>query len=233
MRPGSFLALSHLTDDAKPPVAVDGFRRAFDHATEQMHFRSKGQVERFFDGLQVIPPYDGRGAGHHLQRAVGRGGRATGRQRRLPLAVLRGREDPVKEAVGVKPTPEQLGIDPAVSPGRGPVTVTAPSRSPSRSAARWARGDWVLMRVAGDPAARILVFDRNEWECFIDGARNGEFDEAADAGRQHAVDSPHLRAAGRARAVRPVAIGPFSAARAVAWHASSSCENHRQAAESA
>ena len=57
--PGSFLALSHLTDDAKPPVAVDGFRRAFDHATEQMHFRSKGQVEAFFDGLQVIPPYTG------------------------------------------------------------------------------------------------------------------------------------------------------------------------------
>jgi hypothetical protein len=23
------------------------------------------------------------------------------------------------------------------------------------------------------------VFDRNEWECFIDGARNGEFDDAA------------------------------------------------------
>jgi hypothetical protein len=23
------------------------------------------------------------------------------------------------------------------------------------------------------------VFDRNEWECFIDGVRNGEFDDAA------------------------------------------------------
>jgi S-adenosyl methyltransferase len=57
MRPGSFLALSHLTDDAKPPVAVDGFRRAFDHATEQMHFRSKCQVAKFFDGLRVVPPY--------------------------------------------------------------------------------------------------------------------------------------------------------------------------------
>ena len=63
MRSGSYLALSHLTDDAKPPVAVDGFRRAFDHATEQMHFRSKGQVERFFDGLQVVPPYAGAAAG--------------------------------------------------------------------------------------------------------------------------------------------------------------------------
>jgi hypothetical protein len=42
-----------------------------------------------------------------------------------------------------------------------------------------APGDWVLMRVAGDPARRVLVFDRHEWECFLDGARNGEFDDAA------------------------------------------------------
>jgi len=39
------------------------------------------------------------------------------------------------------------------------------------------------MRVAGDQAARVLVFDRNEWECFIDGARNGEFNDATDLGR--------------------------------------------------
>lgn len=41
-------------------------------------------------------------------------------------------------------------------------------------------GDWILMRVADDPARRVLVFDRNEWECFLDGARNGEFDDAVD-----------------------------------------------------
>ena len=35
------------------------------------------------------------------------------------------------------------------------------------------------MRVAGDPDQRVLVFDRHEWECFLDGARNGEFDAAA------------------------------------------------------
>jgi hypothetical protein len=38
---------------------------------------------------------------------------------------------------------------------------------------------WVLMRMAGDPDQRVLVFDRHEWECFLDGARNGEFDAAA------------------------------------------------------
>ncbi|HEY7276922.1 MAG TPA: SAM-dependent methyltransferase [Trebonia sp.] len=57
LRPGSYLSLSHLTDDAKPPLAVDGFRRVFDHATQQLHFRSKAQVARFFDGLELVPPY--------------------------------------------------------------------------------------------------------------------------------------------------------------------------------
>jgi hypothetical protein len=31
----------------------------FDQATEQMHFRSKAEVARFFDGLEVVPPYAG------------------------------------------------------------------------------------------------------------------------------------------------------------------------------
>ncbi len=35
------------------------------------------------------------------------------------------------------------------------------------------------MRVAGDPTGRVLVYDRNEWECFLDGVRNGEFDDGA------------------------------------------------------
>jgi len=41
------------------------------------------------------------------------------------------------------------------------------------------RPQWVLMRVAGDPEGRVLVYDRNEWECFLDGVRGGEFDDAA------------------------------------------------------
>ena len=41
-----------------------------------------------------------------------------------------------------------------------------------------AGADWVLMRVAGDPSGRVLVYDRYEWECFLDGVRNGEFDDA-------------------------------------------------------
>jgi Domain of unknown function (DUF397) len=42
-----------------------------------------------------------------------------------------------------------------------------------------ASATWVLMRVADDPEGRVLVYDRNEWECFLDGVRGGEFDDAA------------------------------------------------------
>jgi Domain of unknown function (DUF397) len=40
-------------------------------------------------------------------------------------------------------------------------------------------GGWVLVRVAGDPDQRVLVYDRHEWICFLDGVRKGEFDDAA------------------------------------------------------
>ena len=38
---------------------------------------------------------------------------------------------------------------------------------------------WVLMRIAGDATGLVLVYDRHEWECFVDGAKGGEFDDAA------------------------------------------------------
>lgn len=57
--PGSYLSLSHLTDDYKPPAAAEGFRAVFDSATDHMYYRSRAKVERFFDGLELVPPYDG------------------------------------------------------------------------------------------------------------------------------------------------------------------------------
>jgi S-adenosyl methyltransferase len=57
MGSNSYLSLSHLTDDAKPPAAVEAFRRVFDAATEHLYFRSKDGVARFFDGLEIVPPY--------------------------------------------------------------------------------------------------------------------------------------------------------------------------------
>lgn len=59
LAPGSYLSLSHLTDDYKPPIAAEGFRAVFDTATEHLYFRSKAKVERFFDGLELLPPYEG------------------------------------------------------------------------------------------------------------------------------------------------------------------------------
>jgi len=54
----------------------------------------------------------------------------------------------------IKPTPQELGIDPAAlawersGSDDGSIEIAFPL---SR---RWARGDWVLMRVAGDTASR-------------------------------------------------------------------------------
>jgi S-adenosyl methyltransferase len=59
LAPGSYLALSHLTDDYKPPVTAERFRAVFDNATEHLYFRSKAGIARFFDGLEMLPPYDG------------------------------------------------------------------------------------------------------------------------------------------------------------------------------
>jgi hypothetical protein len=78
-----------------------------------------------------------------------------------------------------KPTVATLGIDldaqtwERSGPGAGAIEV-AFVHEPAL-----AGGDWVLMRVAADPAGRVLVFDRHEWDCFLDGARKGEFDSTA------------------------------------------------------
>ena len=83
------------------------------------------------------------------------------------------------EAVTAKPTVAGLGIDLAAQLwhrsgcGDGAIEV-AFARDGTTD-----QNEWVLMRVAGDPDERVLVFDRHEWECFLDGARNGEFDDAA------------------------------------------------------
>ncbi len=72
-----------------------------------------------------------------------------------------------------KPTVEQLGIDVDAVPWR------RSSEGPGAIEVAFA-GEWVLMRLGGDPAQRVLVYDHHEWECFLDGAKNGEFDDATD-----------------------------------------------------
>jgi hypothetical protein len=87
--------------------------------------------------------------------------------------------------VTAKPTVARLGIDPAAQVwrrsgrGDGSVEIAFVRQNDPESST-----GWVLMRVAGDPEQRVLVFDRHEWECFLDGARNGEFDDAAGPDRR-------------------------------------------------
>ena len=77
-----------------------------------------------------------------------------------------------------KPTVETLGIDTEAlswqrsGDGEGAIEVAFTGRWDGPAA------EWVLMRVVGDPAERVLVYDRHEWECFLDGVRKGEFDDA-------------------------------------------------------
>ena len=101
-----------------------------------------------------------------------------------------------------KPTVSGLGIDPAAQvwhrSGRGDGSIEVAFARAGDPHAKDAPKDglengpengteWVLMRVAGDPDQRVLVFDRHEWECFLDGARNGEFDDAAGSPLQTAL----------------------------------------------
>jgi hypothetical protein len=82
-------------------------------------------------------------------------------------------------AVMAKPTVDELGIDVSAAhwqrsgDGDGALEIAFVA-GPDPGGVRW-----VLMRVAGDPQGRVLVYDQNEWECFLDGVRNGEFDDAA------------------------------------------------------
>jgi len=62
LAPGSYLALSHVTADQKPPAAVRVLLDTYARATEQLYMRTRAEVERFFDGLELVPPYEGAAA---------------------------------------------------------------------------------------------------------------------------------------------------------------------------
>ncbi len=96
---------------------------------------------------------------------------------------------PESSVPAAKPTPASLGVDLGAldwqrsgnGPGALEVAFVAGSRDPRSEKAASRPGsddeaDWVLLRVAGDPDGRVLVYDRNEWTCFLDGAGRGEFD---------------------------------------------------------
>ena len=79
--------------------------------------------------------------------------------------------------MAVKPTVRELGIDVAASDWRG----SGEGAGTIQVAFITARGeDWVLLRVKGEATGLISVFSRYEWDCFLDGVKNGEFNDAGE-----------------------------------------------------
>jgi len=81
----------------------------------------------------------------------------------------------------LKPSVEQLGVDSSAlewqRSGASGAAIEVAFAGGS-GASRTAAGDWVLMRTESLDSP-VLVFTRFEWECFLDGVKKGEFDDAA------------------------------------------------------
>jgi hypothetical protein len=56
--PGSYLALSHATYDKMMPSVVEFSQDVYARTTASIYLRSKTEVERFFDGLELVTPDD-------------------------------------------------------------------------------------------------------------------------------------------------------------------------------
>jgi hypothetical protein len=58
--PGSYLAITHgitaATPDDDPDGAVESVRNVFQDASAQMHVRPVKEIERFFDGFEILDP---------------------------------------------------------------------------------------------------------------------------------------------------------------------------------
>jgi hypothetical protein len=62
LAPGSYLALSAPTADHKVSWRVDRVTDVYATSTIPVNVaRTKPQIERFFDGMEIVPPYDGAG----------------------------------------------------------------------------------------------------------------------------------------------------------------------------
>jgi hypothetical protein len=59
MPPGSYLALSHATYDKLPPQAVQAIDEVYSGATSAIYLRCRKEIERFFEGLELVSPYAG------------------------------------------------------------------------------------------------------------------------------------------------------------------------------
>jgi hypothetical protein len=60
--PGSYLALSHPTSDRLPPLVVQRGIEVYASTAYPVYPRSRAEVARFFDGLDLVPPRRGAAA---------------------------------------------------------------------------------------------------------------------------------------------------------------------------
>jgi len=63
LAPGSYLAVSHVTADNVPSRGVQTGLQVYAQATENIYLRSRSEVERFFEGLEMEAPYQGGAPG--------------------------------------------------------------------------------------------------------------------------------------------------------------------------
>jgi hypothetical protein len=59
LAPGSYLALSHGTQDHVLPRQVQAGNDAYAKTSESLQLRTRAEIERFFAGLELVAPYDG------------------------------------------------------------------------------------------------------------------------------------------------------------------------------
>ena len=56
---GSYLAISHGTEDRNDVRVANAVKNVYKNATEQLYLRSYDEVKRLFEGLELVPPYEG------------------------------------------------------------------------------------------------------------------------------------------------------------------------------
>lgn len=56
---GSYLALTHFTHDKMPQRSHDDIMDTLEKANVELYVRPRAEVERFFAGLELVPPFDG------------------------------------------------------------------------------------------------------------------------------------------------------------------------------
>jgi hypothetical protein len=59
LAPGSYLALSHVTTDWLTPRAVEAMYETYKDSPTPLTLRTRAEILRLFDGLELVPPYGG------------------------------------------------------------------------------------------------------------------------------------------------------------------------------